>query len=37
MFDAIKAGTDGEAALKKYYGIDYDQLMAHWRQAILHR
>jgi hypothetical protein len=37
MFDSIKDGTDGEAALKKYYNMDYDQLMTDWRQAILHR
>lgn len=35
MFDAIKDGTDGEVALKKYFGIDYSQLMADWRQAVL--
>jgi hypothetical protein len=37
MFDAIKDGTDGEVALKKYFGIDYTQLMAVWRQAVLRR
>jgi hypothetical protein len=35
MFDDIKSGTDGEAALKKFYNIDYDQLMNDWRQAVL--
>jgi hypothetical protein len=37
MFDAIKDGTDGEDALKKYFNIDYDQLMSNWRRAELRR
>ncbi len=37
MFDAIKDGLDGEEALKKYFHIDYDELMADWRQAMLHQ
>jgi hypothetical protein len=37
MVDDIKDGTDGEAALKKDYGIDYHQLVNQWRQALLHR
>jgi len=37
MFDAIKDGTDGEMAMKKFYGIDYTQLMGIWRKAVLQR
>jgi hypothetical protein len=35
MFDAIKAGTDGEEALQKFYGLDYASLMSAWRKAVL--
>ena len=35
MFDAIKAGTDGESALEKYYDLKYSSLMSAWRKAML--
>jgi hypothetical protein len=35
MFDAIKDGMDGEAALKKYFNMDYEQLVNNWRQVLL--
>jgi hypothetical protein len=37
MFDAIKDGQDGQAALEKYFHLNYHQLYSTWRDAILHR
>ncbi len=36
MFDAIKAGTNGEDALKQFYGVNYEQFYAAWRDATMH-
>ena len=37
MFNAIKAGTEGEQALKEAYGVDYSQLEKAWRQYVKRR
>ena len=34
-FDAIKDGEKPEAALKKYFGVDYAGLEGAWKQYIL--